>query len=465
MATADNYQATNEDFKHLNDGLPADMARLIAAGAFDDALRLIEAELDAGTRPELAACLRAERARILRTRRDFSVTREGIIAEIQKEWPEFGAAELDVLIDHGRIDWRYVDGEQRFLASCIDSLRNYPAEVPGLDCPPTDRTEQHTVIDRMRAQGFAERRIRIRLGVAAADAVEVSPQSKVRAWLPLPAGPQVADLRIIDSTPGIRVAPEDAPQRTAYWEATGERDFSMELEYTVRAPYVDLWAENPAPAAVDPRFAPAPEPCAADLAEDEPHVVFTPYLRALAQRLFRDIPEDDALGRARAAYDWVTNNVDYRFQPAYVLLDSIADSCAKSLRADCGVFALTFMALCRLGGVPARWQSGLYVAPDHVGPHDWAMFYIEGLGWLWADCSFGSSARREGNEARRRFYFGNLGPWRMPANSAFFAPLTPADDVLRDDPFDNQTGEMIVDGVGLSRYETVETREATISEP
>ena len=82
MATADNYQATNEDFKHLNDGLPADMARLIAAGAFDDALRLIEAELDAGTRPELAACLRAERARILRTRRDFSVTREGIIAEM-----------------------------------------------------------------------------------------------------------------------------------------------------------------------------------------------------------------------------------------------------------------------------------------------------------------------------------------------------------------------------------------------
>ena len=66
MATAGNYQATNDDFKHLNDGLPADMARLIAAGAFDDALRLIEAELDAGTRPELAACLRAERARILR---------------------------------------------------------------------------------------------------------------------------------------------------------------------------------------------------------------------------------------------------------------------------------------------------------------------------------------------------------------------------------------------------------------
>ena len=149
----------------------------------------------------------------------------------------------------------------------------------------------------------------------------------------------------------------------------------------------------------------------------------------------------------------MTRNVDYRFQPAYLLLDSIADGCAHSLRADCGVFALTFIALCRLGGVPARWQSGLYVTPERVGNHDWAMFYVEGLGWLWADCSFGSAARREGDEARRRFYFGNLGPWRMPANSAFFSPLTPADEALRNDPFDNQLGEMCVDGRGLTSYD------------
>ena len=145
--------------------------------------------------------------------------------------------------------------------------------------------------------------------------------------------------------------------------------------------------------------------------------------------------------------------MDYRFQPADLLLDSIADGCAHSLRADCGVFALTFIALCRLGGVPARWQSGLYVTPERVGNHDWAMFYVEGLGWLWADCSFGSAARREGDEARRRFYFGNLGPWRMPANSAFFSPLMPADEALRNDPFDSQLGEMCVDGRGLTSYD------------
>ena len=276
----------------------------------------------------------------------------------------------------------------------------------------------------------------------------------MRCWLPLPAAcPQICDVRLLDATAGVQVAPADAPQRTAYWEAAGQREFFVDYEYTIRAPYVDLWAEKPAPAAADARFAPAPAPTVADVSERRPHVTFTPYLRELADRLFADIAADDQLGRARAAYDYVTKNVDYRFQPAYLLLDPIADSCAKSLRGDCGVFALTFITLCRLGGVPARWQSGLYAAPAEVGPHDWAMFYVDGLGWMWADCSFGSAARRDGDEQRRKFYFGNLGPWRMVANSEFMAPLTPACDILRNDPFDNQVGELVVDGRGLTSHD------------
>lgn len=403
---------------------------------------------------------RTRLAREARMRRDFCLTRDDVITRIRSEWAEFGPAELDALIDHGRIDWRMVDGQQRFLKSCVDSLRLYPAEVPGLACPPADRAGQLAVIDEMRRNGFAERRIRLRHSIGAGEKIAVAPDTLVRAWLPLPAGQQVTAARILDATPGVQAAPEGVPQRTAFWEAAGQREFFVEYEYVIRAPYVDLWADDPVSASSDVRFSPAEPPTAADLAEEEPHLAFTPYLRDLAASLFEDVPVEDALERARAAYDWVTRNVDYRFQPAYLLLDSIADGCARSRRADCGVFALTFMALCRLGGVPARWQSGLYVTPERVGNHDWAMFYVEGLGWLWADCSFGSAARREGDEARRRFYFGNLGPWRMPANSRFFSPLEPSDEALRNDPFDNQLGEMCVDGRGLTSYDFTVTRTA-----
>ena len=41
----------------------------------------------------------------------------------------------------------------------------------------------------------------------------------------------------------------------------------------------------------------------------------------------------------------------------------------------------------------------------------------------------------------------------MVANSAFQAPLTPPDPCWRHDPYDNQLGEMTLDGVGLSSRE------------
>ena len=51
--------------------------------------------------------------------------------------------------------------------------------------------------------------------------------------------------------------------------------------------------------------------------------------------------------------------------------------------------ALLFITLCRMSGIPARWQSGLYATEFYTGCHDWAQFYIEPYGWVFADPSFG----------------------------------------------------------------------------
>ena len=382
--------------------------------------------------------------------RQFCAPRSRAIEMIRGEWPDFTDEQFDELVENKRIDWRFVDGELYVLDNFLDSLRVYPREVPGLEPePPRDNAKRDAMLAIMRRDGGAARVITIRASIKVPG---VQDGETVRAWLPLPAAcAQQSQIEILNATPGASVAPEDSPARTVSWESSDRRAFEVTYRYRIDAPYTDAYAGQ---LPVSPN---EDEPGPDDIAEDRPHVAFTPYLRDLTSRVVKGCAT--ALECARAIYDYVTENVDYRYQPAYSQLDGIAENCARSLRGDCGVMALTFITMCRIAGIPARWQSGLYVAADHIGPHDWARFHTPKTGWLWADCSFGSSARRNGEAERRRHHFGNLDPWRMVANSRFEPDFMPVCDGIREDPYDNQMGEASVDGRGCRSYEMVRSVE------
>lgn len=424
----------NQDFYHLNDPLPCDIAQRKGMGDIQGALRLIDAALASGGQPELAPRLRLERMRLPLLPADYTLDRAQAIAALQEEWPGCTEAQFDALVDGGRIDWRCLGGQARFHNRFVETLRLYPQLAPGLAQEPEDTSQRDSVLARMREEGGVTAKITIKASIAPAEGVG---GSRFQAWLPIPAAcPQQSGIEILACTPGGVCAPEDAPQRTIWWAESSQREFSVTYRYTFRADYID-------PLAI---VADEDQP-AFHLEEQEPHLVFTPYLHRLTAGVTGGC--NGPVEKAKAIYDYVTGHVDYRFQPAYIQLDSIADYCAAGLRGDCGVMALLFIAMCRIAGIPAKWQSGLAARPGDVGSHDWAMFYIAPHGWLWADCSFGSASRRRGEAARRAHYFGNLDPWRMVANNDFFAPLTPPDPAWRHDPFDNQTGELVADGVGL----------------
>ena len=83
---------------------------------------------------------------------------------------------------------------------------------------------------------------------------------------------------------------------------------------------------------------------------------------------------------ARKFYDFVTTQVKYSFVRDYFQIPHLGEYAAANLKGDCGLQALLFILLCRISGIPARWQSGLAVEPDYVGSHDWAQFYVDGWG-------------------------------------------------------------------------------------
>nr|WP_255350143.1 transglutaminase-like domain-containing protein [Marinitoga sp. 1155] len=143
--------------------------------------------------------------------------------------------------------------------------------------------------------------------------------------------------------------------------------------------------------------------------------------------------------KAKLIYDWITLNVNYSYVKPYSIYGNISQFVATNLKGDCGFQALLFITMCRIAGIPARWQSGWYINKYFASPHDWALFYIEPYGWLPANLSFGGARRNI--PKFKEFYFVNLNGFRMVANNNFMEPF-PGKKFWRSDPYDNQVGEL-----------------------
>lgn len=242
---------------------------------------------------------------------------------------------------------------------------------------------------------------------------------------------------------------EDYKQRTVYFEENitdNNREFSVEYSYKSTVNYVELKPEEVSD--IQPDF---------EINELPPHIMFTPYIRELCKEIVKD--EKNPLIKAKKIYEFVTTKVKYSFVREYFTIENIAEYAGLNLKGDCGVQAILFITLCRCAGIPAKWQSGLFASPLSVGCHDWAQFYIAPYGWLFADPSFGGSAYRKGDKERWKFYFGNIDPFRMVANSEFQYELYPSKKFLRIDPYDNQRGEAEYEHMGLGKEALEVTRE------
>lgn len=415
-------------FRDLNTGLPQDILQRKLSGDYPGAIRLIDQRLSGDLPQSMRRCLTVQREIISRLPADFPYTRTQALSLVRSHIPDFTEAEFDTLVDIGQIRWIYINGEPRYFDRFYDSICISVPDIARRAGTPSQASDRlDTCMQKIQETGQHQMRIRIRATLRLNDG-QFTPGMFLRAHLPIPMETwEQSDVRIEKVSPGTgKISPSDAPQRTVCWEETmsENHEFSVEYSYTRTARYAG------APGEVTP----------ADTAEQAPHIVFTPYIRALAEELAGGV--SDPVEKARRFYDYITLHMKYTYMPEYFSLEDIPTECARSKTGDCGVFALLFITLCRCVGIPARWESGLAVEEDHCGPHDWAQFYDASRGWLYADPSYGVSAHRRGNEARRQFYFGYMDPYRMAANREFQAPFTVEKSHWRADPYDNQVGEL-----------------------
>lgn len=456
----------NHTFQYQNIGLPEDILQRKLYGDFEGAIDLIDKRLnDTTLSKSLRNCLQVYREMICRLPEEYPYTKEEAFMIIRNHIPDFSEKEFDTLLDERKIYWIYNNGEMRIFNRFFNSLckaePNFAQKagivLPGVESATKGSKEESRLdvcIKTMKQEGTMTNHIRIRASVKIKDEF-FTKGMWVRVHLPLPSAcQQQSSIRIEKMIPakGV-VSPADAPQRTVCWEKCMEENhaFVVEYSYLHTATYHDVYGKNGALQKDEPFYE------AEDLEEQAPHIVFTPYIKALCEELTQGL--ETPLQKAQAFYDFITLNMKYTYMPSYFLLENIADTCAKNLRGDCGVFALLFVTLCRCAGIPAQWQSGLTAEPDFCGGHDWVRFYAEPFGWIFADPSYGTAAVRLGKEERRQFYFGNLDAYRMVANRKFQAEFTVEKDHWRTDPYDNQLGEIETKDHGLRYEEYVRTKE------
>ena len=456
----------NDTLKYMRCGIPEDILRRKMHGDYEGAIRLIDRRLQDKNLPEaMRGSLMVQKKICQELPGEFPYTREHALEIIRKDIPDFTDADFDEQVDRRNIRWIYVNGEERYFNRFYSSMSK---AVPEISC----RTRQHVggmeslssanqtanlrdvTIAKMKAHGSLTTRIRIRATVQLKDEF-FTPGMFIRAHLPVAADcDQQHDIRIEKVWPetGV-VAPADAGQRTVCWEEHMQEnhEFGVEYSYLHTAKYKDAYNGTGIPGTYD-----------FDVQEQEPHIVFTPHIKALCAELTEGIT--DPLLKARAFYDYITRNMYYTYMPSYVIQESFAENCLLSRTGDCGILALTFITLCRCAGIPAQWQSGLAVEPDFIGDHDWVRFYVEPYGWIFVDASYGVSSTRAQSEERRQFYFGNMDPYRMVANRSFQENFTIPKEQWRADPYDNQLGEMETADRGYSLDEFIRTKEILVCE-
>jgi hypothetical protein len=278
----------------------------------------------------------------------------------------------------------------------------------------------------------------------------VAPGEMVRAWLPVPRRYEYQDAGVItySSSPVKELAPENSPIRSAFLEQPAASNaptvFTVQYHYATRGVWFDI-----DPGKVTPFE--GKDAGVAPFIREAKHVQFTPAMRELSAQIVGD--EKNPARVAKKIFDWIGTNIQYSFATEYSTIPDIGEYCRAHRYGDCGQQALLFITLCRLNGIPARWQTGWITFPGTKDIHDWTEIYLAPYGWVPVDPCMGSTAMQYAmrlTAAQRKelhdFYFGGREQWRIAANADHEQTLAPPKLTMRSDDVDFQRGELEAGG-------------------
>ena len=117
--------------------------------------------------------------------------------------------------------------------------------------------------------------------------------------------------------------------------------------------------------------------------------------------------KESAITNARKIYNYLGKRLRYGH---YGSDETAPADLLDGGKGHCGVYATFFASMCREAGIPARRCAGFYLRTDSanadqtiVSAHNWAEFYVKGIGWIPVDPIMGDKP-----DLRKKYYFGNM---------------------------------------------------------
>lgn len=435
---------------------------LIERGEFSRAENIIRQELADSSRLTGSARteLMFELERMQRIRRDFTETEKQVTDYIRQYIPDVAATDLRRWEAERSLEYMLIDGQKMYFSraarnlfrinkACREIWNKQHAEPENPDDPARFDLDNH-ILDIMHfCKETGDRytdpvRLRIDYSIRVHGAV-VPEGETIRCWIPFPreiSGRQV-NIRLLNSEPETyRLADNANLQRTIFFEqpSRGRQPtiFRVVYEYTSQGGFVDI-----DPDLVEPLT--QQDGLQEYLREEAPHILFTDSLKALSKRITGG--ETNPYRIAQKLFAWVDENIPWASAREYSTIRNLSMYPFIHRHGDCGIQTMLFITLCRLNGIPARWQSGWEFQPPDDSMHDWGMIYFKPYGWVPMDVTYGQ--RQSDDEKFRFFYLNGMDSYRLIFNDGFSREFDPPKKHLRSETVDSQRGEVEWSGGNL----------------
>ncbi|WP_457566222.1 transglutaminase domain-containing protein [Caldithrix abyssi] len=434
-----------------------EIQNMVDRGEFSKAEQIIKERLadDKSLSAKEKDLLRFELERMKRIRKDFSKSREQVVEFIKKYIPDVSDEDLARWEKEKKLEFMVIDGQKKYFNHAARNLFRLDDECLAIWKQKNPDNKKKFDLDLHIENLIAECqesgltyghpvRLRIKQGVVV-HADQVPDGELIRCWIPFPREipHRQLNIKILNSEPKTyQLAPNSRLQRTIYFEkraiANEPTEFWVEYEYTTHGVYVDIDPQKVK--AVDPEG-----PLKEYLQERPPHIVFSDTLKKLSAQIVGQ--ETNPYRIAQKIFAWIDTNITWASAREYSTIRNLSLYPVLNKHGDCGIQTMLFITLCRMNGIPARWQSGWEFQPPDDSMHDWSMIYFEPYGWVPSDVTYGM--RQSDVPQVKYFYLNGMDSFRLIFNDDYSMPFEPPKTHFRSETVDSQRGEVEWDGGNL----------------